>query len=230
MTDCCACENADSQNMSTRAKLSRGKKVAFDPEAASHAALRGSNAQVVVLDRRSVGDSVARWTKTIAGFAALALFLVTLVYVGLSATLMTSVPSDGSMTERIWVARGTFTGGTAPKGALVYASKTTAKPTNFVDKVLEGFIGAPEGLVAEVVAGPYGTVSSTGDKEIVWEGKVVKGYKGDLKGEHLLNKEYLAECIQGSCTPGELIYVPMGNISGEAQSIVSLSGVSSIKE
>lgn len=215
--------------MSNRAKLSRGKKVAFDPEASPNPSLRTPGSKAVILDRHNVSDSARRWTKTIVGFTSLAAFLLIFVYVGLSATLMTSVPSDDSLTERVWIARGTFTGGNAPTGSFVYASATTAKPSGPIDKILEGFVGAPQGLVAEVVAGPYGTVGSDENGTITWENKIVSGYEGTVE-THLLNKEYLAKCIQGSCTAGELIYVPMSNVSGEAKSTLSFTGIRSFGE
>lgn len=215
--------------MSNRAKLSRGKKVAFDPEASPNASLRAPGSKVVILDKTRMSDSALHWTKTILGFGALAVSLVILVYVGLSATLMTSVPSDNGATERVWIARGTFTGNNAPTGSFIYASATTAKPNGVVDKVIEGFAGAPDSLVAEVIAGPYGTITPGAEKSISWEGNVISGYTGEVE-EHLLNKEYLAKCVQGACTPGELIYVPMSNISGEAQAKVSLTGIRSFGE
>lgn len=167
----------------------------------------------------SVTRSLGRGTKTIIGVIAFTLFVVVAVHTALAGSLMfTASLDDKPATERVWVARGTFIGGNIDSGTTVYGSTTTYAPDNFLTKVMEGYTGAPDYFVAEVIAGPIASVSNGSGEKILINGKD-SGYVGKVEKIDLKN-QYLAQCIDGACEKGKMIVAEYASISGEVRGIL----------
>lgn len=164
-------------------------------------------------------------TKTILSISLIAVMVAIAVYTSLAGSLMFLAPSvDGEkVTERSWVARGTFVGGNIDVGTQVYGSATTLAPEGFMGKMIEGYMGADDAFIAEVISGPIANVNTDKANNIIVDGKKT-GYVGEIK-ETKLRGQFLAVCVTGECTPGEIVIIESGSISGEYKGIISPSGV-----
>lgn len=165
-----------------------------------------------------IAGSIGRGLKALVLTVLFTIFILIVIYTSLAGTLMFAAPVGSSVTEKAWIARGTFVGGHPSTGSIVYGSATQVANSDLLGKISDGYIGAPDSFIAEVISGPYGKIS-TGDKnEVFFENKGT-GYYGEVK-ENTLNQQYLARCLSGSCAKGELVIVNGGNIIGEVKTIV----------
>ncbi|MBC9707536.1 MAG: hypothetical protein H9W81_21960 [Enterococcus sp.] len=215
--------------MIKRTKLSRSKNTEevsenyTSPLAASGAAVPESESarnHVATAARGITGIA-----KTIISLAVLAMVVFIAVYTSLAGTLMFVAPTvDGDkLSERAWVARGTFVGGKIDPGTQVYGSATTLAPDNFMGKMMEGYTGAPDAFIAEVFAGPIADISTDKNKNVLINGEK-SGYTGEVKATQL-RSQFIAVCVSGECEPGEIVIIESGSISGEYKGTLSFSGM-----
>lgn len=215
--------------MIKRNKISRSKITEEVPEsyvsplAASENPIPESSESVrnhAIAAARGVGGLA----KILVTFTLIIIAVVLAVYTSLAATLMVLAPSiDDDVTERSWVARGTFVGGMIDPGTFVYGSATSAAPEDFMGKIMEGYFGASDPFVAEVIAGPVAKVSTDKADNVLVNGEKT-GYTGTVENTEL-RSQFLAVCVTGACEPGEIVVIESGAISGEYKGAVSITGV-----
>jgi hypothetical protein len=217
--------------MAKKSKLSQGElsddgsQNYRSPLAAPHSSneeLVGTTQSTVAL----IAGSMGRGLKALILTVLFTIFILVVIYTSLAGTLMFAAPVGSSATEKAWVARGTFVGGHASTGTIVYGSATQVASSDLLQKISDGYIGAPDSFIAEVISGPYGKISTGDKKEVVFDGKGTD-YYGEVK-DNTLNQQYLARCLSGSCAKGELVIVNGGNIIGEVKTIVYPFGAKTI--
>lgn len=217
--------------MIKRPKLSRSKTTEEAPaNYKSHLAAPISE----TADTETARDHIATATKTLGrgakvliGTALFTVFILVAIHTALAGSLMfTASTDDRPMTERVWVARGTFVGGQIDSGTQVYGSASSLAADDFLGKVKEGYLGSPDYYIATVIAGPVATVENGKDNKILVNGKD-SGYTGKVEKTNLRN-QFLAECIEGACTPGEFIYADYASIAGEVNGVIYPFGIKKI--
>lgn len=203
-------------------KLSQGKKKNELPQATPR--LRAPKTDTITIEKPEVAKAVKRGFGFVFGIVVSTALVLALLYLALASTLMAVVPGSGNLT---WVARATFVGGEPDPGKFVYITSDPSSNNGMVNKALQGTIGVEGGATVEIVAGPYGDVRSDKKGNIRLD-KEVTGYTGNIK-THTLNKEYLAICLEGDCTPGEALIVNQANLVGEAKGRVGTDGIAPFK-
>jgi hypothetical protein len=224
-----SCIFSDSEDMMKKPRLSLGQNTEEEQSSPSRPRLGvKSDDRNTVTSTKSTGTAIAESTgrllKGILVLVAFGVILLGVLYSGLSATLMFTAPSEGDQTNRVWVARSAFPGGIVPEGSYVYGASNKAADNSILTKISEGFTGTDKYFVAKTISGPDGKVSVDGNGNIVVNGTATE-YKGDFK-ERTLDKEYLSVCTEGSCKKGEAIFVPEGNLVGEAKGFVNITDFS----
>jgi hypothetical protein len=209
--------------MAKKSKLSQGET--SDDSSQNYrsplAAPKSSNDELTETTQttgRVIAGSLGRGVKALIITVLFTIFILAVIYTSLAGTLMFAAPVGTSVTEKAWVARGTFVGGHPSTGAIVYGSSSEVAASDLLGKISEGYLGAPDSFIAEVISGPYGKISTGTNNEVVFDGKGT-GYYGEVK-DNTLNQQYLARCISGSCEKGQLVIVNGGNIIGEVKTIV----------
>lgn len=150
------------------------------------------------------------------------LLVSTVIYTLLGSTLMSAIPQKDGY---VWVQHSTFNGGIPQKGDYIYASTTQKVDPSMLGKLKETYTGLQDAGVFQVIAGPYGNVTSVNNQLFIDNAPLHA--KGSLKtGSITLNEEYLTTCVESttSCKKGYLYVIPQDNISGEAKSHISKSG------
>jgi hypothetical protein len=165
-----------------------------------------------------IAGSLGRGIKALFLTVIFTFFILIVIYTSLAGTLMFAAPVGSSATEKAWVARGTFVGGHPSTGAVIYGSTTQVANSDLLGKISDGYIGAPDSFIAEIISGPYGKISTGPNNEVLFNGKGTD-YYGEVK-DNTLNQQYLARCISGECAKGELVIVNGGNIIGEVKTII----------
>lgn len=145
--------------------------------------------------------------------------ILAVLYTSLAGTLMIAAPSTQGDISKTWVARGTFTGGQIKPDTFIYASKSTPASTDFIGKVLEGYMGTNDGFVSQVISGPFNKIATDSKGQITIDGKVTD-HVGNV-GSRILNNQYLVQCIEGNCKPGEYLIADYSSVVGEARGTVS---------
>lgn len=193
----------------------------------SHLAATGD-----IIEEVSGRDTVASIALTLGGgikFAIgiilFAVIVLTALYTFLAGTLMLTTPSSGSHTDRIWVARGTFQGGQIDSGKVVYGSASVDASTEFVGKIVEGYIGAKDYFVVKTIVGPVAEITSKNG--IVYINGSKTEYKADIE-KTLLRDQYFAQCVEGSCKPGEYVIVDYASVVGEVRGVITPTGIKDI--
>lgn len=169
----------------------------------------------------AVAESIGRLLKGILILVSFAVILLGVLYSGLAATLMFTAPSEDDQANRVWVARSAFPGGLVPEGSYVYGASNKAADNSILTKVAEGFVGTDKYFVAKTIAGPDGKVSTDSNGNIVVNGTATE-HKGQVS-DRTLDKEYISICTEGACDKGAIIFVPEGNIVGEAKGFVNIT-------
>ena len=226
-------EHSDSKNtMAKKSKLSDGEL--FEDNSPTYrsplAAPKSSNDELIETSQSTgslIAGSLGRGIKALSLTILFTIFILVVIYTSLAGTLMFAAPVGSSFTEKAWVARGTFVGGHPATGTIVYGSATQVANSDLFGKITDGYVGAPNSFIAEVISGPYGNISTGANKEVLIDGKGT-GYYGEVK-DSTLNQQYLARCISGSCgAKNELVIVNGGNIIGEVKTVVYPFGAKSI--
>lgn len=216
---------SDREDMIKKPRLSLGQNAEEEQSSTSRPRLgvKSDDRNTVTSTKSTataVAESTGRLLKGILILVAFAVILFGVLYSGLSATLMFTAPSEGSQTNRVWVARSAFPGGVIPDASYVYGSATQAADNSIFTKIQEGYVGSANYFVAKTIAGPQDKVSNDSEGKLLIGGKATE-YKAKVSGSSL-NKEYLAVCMEGNCTKGEVINIPENNIVGEAKGFVNI--------
>lgn len=207
-------------------KAARGKQVELDDDAIVEPELAASGSHVVRLDTTNPFQLAGRGVSAIVKAIMALIAIILVLYLSLAATLMVLAPGPTGVT---WMMRGTFVGGIPERGDFVYASATTPVEPNAISKIQQAFVGVPDDMVAEVIAGPFVDVSNgeeaeeepeeeSEDVELTEEAEETPEDAGDttsalpailVDGEDSgyvgeiesfsLSNEYLVVCIDGSC-------------------------------
>lgn len=157
--------------------------------------------------------------------------ILAVLYTSLAGTLMIAAPSSKGEMTKTWVARGTFNGGQIKPNTFIYASKSHAASTDFMGKVLEGYMGTDNAFVAQVISGPFNKVATDSHGKITIDGKATD-HSGDVVSR-ILNNQYLVQCIEGDCVPGEYLVAEYASVVGEARGTISpfkLDAFTSVKD
>jgi hypothetical protein len=209
--------------MAKKSKLSQGEL--SDDSSQNYrsplAAPKSSNDELIETTQSTgkvIAGSLGRGVKALLITVLFTIFILIVIYTSLAGTLMFAAPVGSSMTEKAWVARGTFVGGHPATASIVYGSSSKVASSDLLGKIEDGYIGAPDSFIAEIISGPYGNISTGANNEVLFNGKGT-GYYGEVK-DNTLNQQYLARCISGSCAKGELVIVNGGNIIGEVKTII----------
>lgn len=139
---------------------------------------------------------------------------VALIGVALFSTLLAWIPvANGTDTQRVLVQRGTGDDQGFGPGTTVVALSTDVENSTFLNKLNQNLSG--EGSTFQIVAGPGGQIengkwSSFGDASNALN---LPYYYPDT----ILNREYLAICIEGSCERGKLLTLEVSKIVGEVK-------------
>jgi hypothetical protein len=173
-------------------------------------------------------NGLGRGTKALFGLIAFVLFLFLMIHTALAGSLMFTAPVDDKpVTERAWVARGTFVGGKIDPGTIVYGSASSYAPTDFIGKAIQGYTGAPDYFMAEVIAGPVAKVETDSANKVLVNGKD-SGYTGKVESAKL-DDQFLAVCISGACEEGKLIIAEYKSIGGEVRGFLYPFGLETVK-
>lgn len=160
--------------------------------------------------------AIASIVKTVAGLLGLFLVVTFAAWLVLGITVMPTPRVAGDAWAVKWSAW--------PEGA-VPADSLVAVTEGPVDRGVVGragyLFGAGGITVQRVIAGPGGTVTTTPEGYVAWNGvPTTAKANGLLEGEQPLGDAYLTECVAGDCgVPGTAQIVPIGNIMGEALGI-----------
>lgn len=185
------------------------------------AAPKSSNDELVDTTQSTtklIAGSLGRGAKALILTVLFTIFVLIFIYTSLAGTLMFAAPVGSSTTDKAWVARGTFVGGHPSASTIVYGSSSQVAKSDLLGKISEGYVGAPDSFIAEVISGPYGKISTGAKNEVFFNGKGT-GYYGEVK-DNTLNQQYLARCLSGSCEKGQLVIINGSNIIGEVKTIV----------
>lgn len=185
---------------------------------------------IIEVKEESWGSIFAGWGKGLLLFILVAITCLSLLYTGLTATLMSYVPLNPDNASRSWVVRGAWskTGNQPPIGAAVAISENTVAPTQWWDNVKVGWVGISKPSVVKIQSTMYDTVT-VNDKNISVTEKVSgkastkngtlvnsPAYPDatDIDGPIVLKKQYLVQCVSGSCKPGAFFIIDKNQIYG----------------
>lgn len=202
-------------------RLASGDRVVVDVSTTGNPGL-GSASGVVSTGARKE-PLPRRATRTILGFGFLSLLMLFLTYVVLATTVFVVMSAED---ERVGVLRNTFPIGSAPSGAIVYASSSPVDHS-LLGKVEQAVLGVSAGSVVKIVAGPVGVVSTDKTGHITVNGKSTK-YTGDVATK-TLSREYIAICVAGACKDGAAVIIGQSNIVGEVKGYIGLTGMTDVK-
>lgn len=218
--------------MIKRTKLFRSKNAEEISESSS-SPLAAAQTEIPVTEsgRNHLASAVTgagRSAKALFGIVAFFLLLITMIHTALAGSLMFTAPVDDKpVTERAWVARGTFVGGKIAPGTIVYGSASNYAPTDFIGKTVEGYMGAPDYFMAEAIAGPVAKIATDADNRVLVNG-ADSGYTGKIDSANL-DGQYLAVCVSGACEEGELIIAEYESISGEVRGFLYPFGMEAVE-
>lgn len=144
------------------------------------------------------------------------------VYCAFAVTIVRVVPTSTSLGPEP-VKNSTFLGGIVPLGAVILADSQDPQGSGLLDRAHQALIPSSHAMKVKVLAGPYGRVSWTPSGFTTVAGKPLGVLlKQDPQVTHL-NGQYVAQCLGGSCNPGEGVIIKATHIYG--QSLVDGKGV-----
>lgn len=185
---------------------------------------------IIEVKEESWGSIFVGWGKGLLLFILVAVTCLSLLYTGLTATLMSYVPLNPDSASRAWVVRGAWSksGNQPPVGAVVAISDDTVAPTQWWDNVKVGWVGINKPSVVKVQSTMYDTLT-LGDNTISATNKVTgktftkqgtlvnsPAYPDatNIAGNLVLKQQYLVECVSGSCKPGTFFIIDKNQIYG----------------
>lgn len=201
-------------------RSNRGKKRVVDADITPRL---NNSSNVITVEYRTISwwDITKVWGKNIISFLLLGVLLLTVVYAGLSATVLYFASNDKG---NFFVVRGAYVGGKIPAKEIVYASKTDTIENTFISNLMEGFTGLTNPVMVKTLAGPSAQVYVYPETREVVEinknNEIVKTFEGTLAEGYeptdgWLKEQYLVECVSGKCKTGELLILDKNQISGK---------------
>lgn len=144
------------------------------------------------------------------------------MYAALSATIVRGVPLGGNtfaVTQS-----GTLEGGIPALDQQILADVGYIADNSTLGKLKQGFIGLNDPAILQVIGGPFGEVTVDPETKMLSYKGVPTTYTGDFpENSYMLNNQYLAFCLEGSCT-GETVIIGSESITGEVTHKVVYEG------
>lgn len=177
---------------------------------------------IVEIKEQTWGSIIAGWIKSIILFVLLVGLVLLAVYSALAATVLYVSSVDGKLAM---VARGTFVGGVPEQGNKILISTTDPAPTEILDKLKVGFMGAANPAIYTVLSKTaYDTISVSNNVITVGD-KPVEGTFFDLStgeavpnmAQQRLDNQVVISCLGGDCEPGTVSIVSPDFIYGEVK-------------
>lgn len=178
-----------------------------------------SSSEIIMFSEESWLRISLSWLKTSFLFLLSAMLIFTVMYGTLAASLLFATPVDGKVTV---VARDTFLGGIPSKGDITVVSPTQAAGKNPIDRLKEAGLGIKDAQIVKVLSGATDSIqiteggfSVTGEEPGSYNGTLINTSGNKVVGSFKLERQYIAECVSGACTPGTYVVVEDANIYGE---------------
>lgn len=177
------------------------------------------NSDIIMFAEESWLRISASWLKTSFLFLLSAMLIFTIMYGTLAASLLFATPINGKVTV---VARDTFLGGIPAKGDVAVVSPSQAAGKNPLDRLKDAALGIKDAQVVKILSGPndsiqmsQGGFSVSGEESGSYSGDLFSTSGNKVTNSFKLEKQYVAECISGACTPGTFVIVEDKNTYGE---------------
>lgn len=184
-----------------------------------------SNSEIIMFSEESWLQISLSWLKTSFLFLMSAMLIFTIMYGTLAASLLFATPINGKVAV---VARDTFLGGIPSKDDVIVVSPTQAAGKNPLDRLKEAGLGIKDAQVVKVLSGPTDNVqikeggfAISGEESGSYSGDLISTSGNKVVASFKLEKQYIAECVSGACTPGTFVVVEDKNTYGE---LVDLEG------
>lgn len=178
-----------------------------------------SNSDIIMFEEESWLRISLSWLKTSFLFLMSAMLIFTIMYGTLAASLLFATPIDGKVTV---VARDTFLGGIPSKDDIAVVSPTQAAGKNPLDRLKEAGLGIKDAQIVKILSGPNDTIQIREDGFVIsgeesgsYNGALVSTSGNKVIASFKLEKQYVAECVSGACTPGAFVVVEDKNTYGE---------------
>lgn len=154
---------------------------------------------------------IAKAVMTVLIFAIIAALGL---YTALGSTLIRLTPeTTGGYTL---VRNGTFLSGNPLNGDMIYVSNSVPNDGSMGQRLKYSFSPLPDAATLETIAGPFGEITLDEEGYIVFNGEGTEYHGQDQVKPRYLGNEFLALCVSGDCTPGDIYTIPKDNIHGEA--------------
>jgi hypothetical protein len=169
------------------------------------------------------------WARNFVAFILAAILFFMVLYAGLSSTLMI-FSSTGPGSDKSAIVRGTWseTGGKPPIGDEAVISADTLSPDNWWEWIFLGYTGISEPSVVKVLSKDYNTIAINDNTSVnlAENPNVQRPFVSSTDFKYnpesgpttiKLNKEYLVECVSGTCAPGTTFVIAAKQIYGEVR-------------
>lgn len=177
------------------------------------------NSEILMFSEESWLTITLSWLKTAFLFLVSAMVIFVIMYATLAASLLFATPVDGKVEV---VARDTFLGGVPSKNDIVLSSPTQIAGEGAVDRLKEAALGVDDAQTVKILSGPSDSVQTdgtsftvTGQEPGSFNGVLMTSTGEQVQGDLQLTKQYVAECMSATCTPGTFIVVDDDKIFGE---------------
>ena len=145
--------------------------------------------------------------------------LAFLLYTVMSLTLLRVIPNTsgvGALGGHVAPVRNNiFPGGNITAGNFAIVNTTQEQGESIVDRARQSFIPQKNVAKVEILSGPFGKISESGDGAFTVDNVPMDGVlPQSAEGKKLLDNEYVAKCVEGACNKGELMIVPANNVYG----------------
>lgn len=178
-----------------------------------------SSSDIIMFSEESWLRISLSWLKTSFLFLMSAMLIFTIMYGTLAASLLFATPVAGKVTV---VARDTFLGGIPAKGDVAVVSPSQAAGKNPLDRLKEAGLGIKDAQIVKILSGPNdniemkeGGFNVTGEESGSYPGDLISTSGNKVVNSFKLEKQYVAQCVSGACTPGTYVIVEDKNTYGE---------------
>lgn len=196
-------------------------------------------AEIIEVQEETWPSIIWGWFKGLLGFGLLLAIIGAGLFTGLGMTILNYAPLDPDSSERSIVLRGAWadTGGNPPVGTTAAVSSSKPAPTsNWWEWATISWVGIPNPSTVTIASTDYDELYITGTLDNMTVTSInnptVKGdfvapafmdledtyEEGETFEENLkLDKQYLVQCVSGTCEPGTYFVVNETQIYGEVR-------------